>query len=322
MDATCLESTHGTIFHIERDLCADPEGVKRLNGTKRLFKIYLVRLETPDGMAVPGSQAVLKVPNLTQKRTEFEVLRSIEREATVLARLREPAHPQLVTLLEQGTLAGAPEVPYLLLNYVAGENVRDLLATMASNFSLYQTLALVYQLTTGLTHLHSREIFHCDFKPSNIMLDYRSNHAVLIDFGSAWTPEQHPHENLARGKTWEYAAPELFDVGNHARYDETTDLYSLALVMFELLTGEPYFKQREPKFIREGRIEWITAQRNRVANTLRPIVPAGADALATIIEGCTQFSPDERRYRNATELFVALQQVVSTCALAGEEEHP
>ncbi len=316
MDEICLKSTNGTIFHLERDLCP------HLNGAKRLFKIYLVRLETPDSITLPGSQAVLKVPNLTRRKTEFEVLWSIEREATILSRLREPAHPHLVTLLEQGTLAGSPEVPYLLLNYLKGESFRDLLAAIASNISLYQTLALVYQLTEGLMHLHKCEIFHCDFKPSNIMLDYTSNRAVLIDFGSAWTPDQHAHESLWRGKTWDYAAPELFNVGNHAQYDETTDLYSLALVMYEMLTGEPYFKRRDPKFIREGRIEWITTQRNRVANTLRPIVPSCADELAAIIEGCTQFNPADRSYRNASELFGTLQQIVSTCAIAGEEEHP
>lgn len=154
------------------------------------------------------------------------------REARVLAKL---SHPNIVTVYEHGEKGG---YFYLLMEYVDGVNLRQ--AMRAGRFTPEQALAVVPGICDALQAAHSQGVWHRDIKPENILLDQRGA-VKIVDFGIARIVGDHSRDltltltGAALGSA-AYMAPE-----QHERphlVDHRADIYSLGVVIYELLTAE------------------------------------------------------------------------------------
>ncbi|MEP6654907.1 MAG: serine/threonine-protein kinase [Myxococcales bacterium] len=118
---------------------------------------------------------------------------------------------------------------------------------------LWDALAAVLRLCPALSYLHTRGVVHGDLKPANVLLG-TDGRVTLLDFGLAQRPRRHGAADVAdvRMGTMEYAAPELIC---GARLDQTTDIYSLGCVLYELVTGRIPFDGASPLEIAQKHLE-------------------------------------------------------------------
>ncbi|MEU4710577.1 serine/threonine-protein kinase [Nocardia salmonicida] len=155
------------------------------------------------------------------------------REAEVMARL---SHPGLPAIHDAGVVAGTPERPYLVMEFVEGITFDDLLAEHG-RLPAGVVAALGAQTSAVLAATHARHIYHRDLKPSNLMLCTDGTVKVL-DFGLAVILDGEMTRYTSTGATLgtpAFMAPE--QVEGKAVVPQT-DLYSLGLVLHELLTGK------------------------------------------------------------------------------------
>ncbi|CAN5450393.1 hypothetical protein BH10CYA1_BH10CYA1_26560 [soil metagenome] len=153
-------------------------------------------------------------------------------------------HPNLVSVHDYGlTTEGAP---YLVMDFVEGISLLDvLLRDGALNSAL--VLELFEQICDGLAYAHSEGVVHRDIKPSNIILTRTATGAPqikIVDFGIAKivSHNNEDHELTQTGEVFGspmYMSPEQCE--GHRELDARTDIYSVACVMYEALTGQPPF---------------------------------------------------------------------------------
>ncbi|MBL9171210.1 MAG: serine/threonine protein kinase [Verrucomicrobiales bacterium] len=152
------------------------------------------------------------------------------REAQALAALN---HPGIVTIYDFGQVSGCY---FLLMEYVDGVNLRQ--AMQAGRFTPEQALAVVPPVCEALQYAHDRGIVHRDIKPENLLLD-REGRLKIADFGIAKILHQDGEETSTVESqlpgTPRYMAPEQAAA---QRTDHRADIYSLGVVLYELLTGE------------------------------------------------------------------------------------
>ncbi|HMB07562.1 MAG TPA: protein kinase, partial [Isosphaeraceae bacterium] len=162
-------------------------------------------------------------------------------------------------------------------------------------------------LADGLAHAHERGIVHRDLKPANVLLTDEGQ-PMLLDFNLA-ADTKHPGAAAAAlvGGTLPYMAPEALDAlrtGSHPA-DARADLYSLGLILHELLTG------RHPFPIRRGSLDEVlplmVADRLGPPPRLRPINPAVSPATESILTRCLASDPG-RRYQDTRQLVEDLQR--------------
>lgn len=156
-----------------------------------------------------------------------------DREARLLARL---GHPNIVTVFDSGV---AGPFAYLLMEFVDGVNLRQ--AMKAGRFTPPEALALVQDICAALKFAHEQGILHRDIKPENILIDSRGQ-VKIADFGIAkLTGEEGQdlltltHRGFVLGSP-HYMAPEQLE--SPGDVDQRADIYSLGVVLYELLTGE------------------------------------------------------------------------------------
>ena len=160
------------------------------------------------------------------------------REGQILARL---SHPNIARLLDAGTLADGQR--YLVIEYVLGQRIDRHCDEM--RLDINARIGLFLQVCAAVSHAHGNLVVHRDLKPANILVQ-DDGQVKLLDFGVAKlierdgaTAEPTPLTLVAAaGLTPEYAAPEQIDGGP---ITTATDVYSLGLVLYRLLTGNrPY----------------------------------------------------------------------------------
>lgn len=154
------------------------------------------------------------------------------REGRVLARL---SHPSIVAVHDFGESGG---YCYLIMEYVDGVNLRQ--AMKAGRFTPDQALKVVPDICTALQAAHEQGVLHRDIKPENILLDSKGR-VKIADFGIAKLVDDRAAEMLltqsgARLGTAPYMAPEQIE--QPSSVDHRADIYSLGVVLYELLTGE------------------------------------------------------------------------------------
>jgi serine/threonine-protein kinase len=128
----------------------------------------------------------------------------------------------------------ASELPYAVMELLEGEPLH---VSLARNERLAPdlVLALARGAARGLAAAHAMNIVHCDVKPENLFVVGSEKHVKVLDFDLAWMPDapEHGERHVLRG-TAKYMAPEQI-VGDAV--DARTDVYSLGVVLFRLLTG-------------------------------------------------------------------------------------
>jgi hypothetical protein len=159
-----------------------------------------------------------------------------EREAKAMAALD---HPNIVQIHDYGQTPDGN--PYFVMEFIDGMDVHHL--RHSGQLNLAGALDLVSQVCSALQYAHSRGIVHRDIKPGNILVN-RDGVAKVADFGLAKVlgSEDQPHHDPTLTQsgtavgTPDYMAPEQFD-GSHV--DHRADIYSLGVMLYDLLTGSP-----------------------------------------------------------------------------------
>jgi eukaryotic-like serine/threonine-protein kinase len=153
-------------------------------------------------------------------------------EATSLARLNHPNITTLYSLLPEGRNL------YMVMELVRGQTLDELLKKRSGPLGARECLAVIAQAADGLAYAHSMGVIHRDIKPANLMIT-DGGLVKIMDFGIARVRgSQRLTRDGSMVGTLAYMAPEQLrgDPG-----DERSDLYSLAIVLYELLTGAPPF---------------------------------------------------------------------------------
>ncbi len=159
-------------------------------------------------------------------------------EATAAAQL---IHPNIVQIYYIGQDAGHH---FFAMQYVEGESLAELLARRG-RLGVDEMLAITEQTLSGLAEAHSHGLVHRDIKPGNILLDKKNRRALLADFGLVKALESAGNKT-ATGVimgTADYIAPEQ---GRGLDVDARSDLYSIGVLMYQILSGRLPFEADSP----------------------------------------------------------------------------
>jgi eukaryotic-like serine/threonine-protein kinase len=162
----------------------------------------------------------------------------IRREAVALASIRNQHIVQIHSFEQEGDYC------FFSMEYVCGRNLRQILEEHGrhdATIPLHRTLTILERIADGIQAVHAAGLVHRDVKPANIVIEDDTGRPVLVDFGLAIPSESAPKE--FEGGTPIYIAPEqtwLAPAGS--RISPRTDVYSLACVAFEMLTGRVPFE--------------------------------------------------------------------------------
>lgn len=169
-------------------------------------------------------------------RDRHSTLERLKKEYKTLVHL--PEHPHVVRVIDANVLPGDGP-PYMLFEYVDGEDVGDLIHD--ARFAPEDALVLLRQVAEGLIHLHREGVYHCDIKPHNLLWTVRG--AKIIDFNVSVRTEDNGHGGGSR----RYLPPDL-DLAELPSPSELVDrdLYALGLTVYEALTGIYPWKSTSP----------------------------------------------------------------------------
>lgn len=182
-----------------------------------------------------------------RRRVALKVLKSGDLGSTVLARFESESqalalmdHPNIARIFDAGTTSGGR--PYFAMEYVPGIPITDYCDRNLLGFQ--ERLALFQQVCHAVQHAHQKGIVHRDIKPSNVLVMLQDGKPVpkVIDFGVAKALNQRLVEKTLFTEigmligTPEYMSPEQADLTG-LDIDSTTDIYSLGVLLYELLVG-------------------------------------------------------------------------------------
>jgi eukaryotic-like serine/threonine-protein kinase len=245
--------------------------IEVLLGRGGMAEVHLARALR--GPLVGRAVAVKRLlPGLARDPAQVELFRR-EGELT-----RQLHHPAIVTVFDTGVSGGTP---YMVLEYVDGRNLRQILSQCAArkillpvDFAAY----LAHVVAEALDYAHSARdaagrplgIVHCDVSPSNLFIS-RLGEVKLGDFGVARTAGAGSASPAAFGKV-RYLAPEQI---RGEPVTPAADLFALGAVLFELLTDEPAFAGADVNEVGQR----ILRGERRGPRELRPAVPGALDAV-------------------------------------------
>ncbi|MGW7568975.1 protein kinase domain-containing protein [Streptomyces tendae] len=178
---------------------------------------------------------------LIDTATDTKAVERFAREVRIMRRLE---HPNL-TRLTAGGVAGDSGLPYLVMEFLDGETLRDLVEE-EHQLPLSWVAAIGAQIADGLSAAHAADVVHRDLKPANVMLT-RGGTVKVLDFGMGRIVDDPDEARLTSTGvsvgTARYMAPEQFEA---RQVTQAADLYALGCVLYEMLVGVPPFVSESP----------------------------------------------------------------------------
>ena len=153
-------------------------------------------------------------------------------EARTVSKLQ---HSNIVGIFDIGMQDNAP---YLVLEFIDGESLKSMIH---QGCSLDRKISIMRDILQGAAAAHDQDIVHCDIKPANIMLSEQGQ-AKIADFGLAFLTDAAGRDSDALYGTPQYMAPEYLQTHQHQK---VSDVFSIGLVCYELLTGTPAFTGKD-----------------------------------------------------------------------------
>ena len=269
-----VELSSGDIF-AKRYQVIDELGV---GGMGRIYRVLDKKL---------GEEIALKLirPEIASDRA------TIDRFAAELKLARQIVHKNVARMFDLNEETG---VPYITMEYVQGENLKRLLRKVGRLFA-GQAIPIACQISEGLAEAHRLGIVHRDLKPQNIMID-EDGQAKILDFGLARlqrTDEEMKKHELSG--TPAYMSPEQV---RGEPVDGRSDLYSLGVLMYEMLTGALPFKAASAREL----VQKHLTEPPRDPRELNPGISAG---LSQVVMKCLEKDPGTR-FQTAVEVREAL----------------
>ncbi|MCB9797905.1 MAG: protein kinase [Alphaproteobacteria bacterium] len=238
-------------------------------------------------------EVALKILKANRFRTGLKRFRS---EFRALSRIR---HPNVIRVDSYGDLHGHP---YIVMEYVEGKDLHQTirgfkyLENPDERWKICE--AILVDICRALAHVHQRGLVHRDLKPSNILID-RHGRAKLTDFGivkNFAAPDPEVSRTLVG--TWAYASPEQI---SGEPVDQRSDLYSLGIILFAMLTGCRPFDEQNMK-------GYLEAHRNKKAPRPRAYDRRIPKVLDEICQKLLAKDPKDR-FQNAREVLYRLEQL-------------
>lgn len=280
--------------------------LRRLIGRGGMGSVYLAQQARPRRIV---AVKVLIPGTFLDQRPSAEFLMRFRREADAVAALDHVNIMPVYEYGEQGDLA------YIVMPYVTGGTLRQLLEKRGA-LPLEEVVPIIEQAAAALDSAHAQGIIHRDLKPGNILL-HADGRVLLADFGLAKMVKDAQEEYESHGQTAltsagtiigtpEYLSPEQ---GTGKPVDYRTDVYSLGVVIFQMLAGRVPFTGPSPVAIA---IKHAIEEPPSLSR-LNPAIPARVEA---VVRKAMAKNPDDR-YASAGELARALKEA---CAEACEQE--
>ena len=207
------------------------------------------------------------------------------------------SNPGVVAVYDQGSLEG---VAYLIMEYVEGPNLRDLMA--AGPLSVREALGLTAQILRPLGAAHRAGLVHRDIKPENVLLPADGSVAKVADFGLARAVTEVTQTTTGNVLgTVAYLAPELITSGSSS---PCADVFSVGVIIYELLTGEQPFIADSPIQIAFRNVHEDIPP----PSALAPDLPADVDEL---VSAMTRRDPKQRP-QHADEALALLRKTAAS----------
>ncbi len=214
-------------------------------------------------------------------------------EAKAIAALE---HPHILPVHDFGTKG---DLNYLVMRYVKGGTLSDL---MGNPMPYRQMVNIVRNVARALDYAHKQGVVHRDIKPSNILVD-EHREVLLTDFGIAKLVADSGSTQLTAAGTIlgtpAYMAPEQAQA---KEIDGRTDIYSLGVVLYELLTGRQPYRAETPLAVALKHMNDPLP----LPRTIKPDIP---EALERVVVKAMQKSPDQR-YETAAQMELALRDAL------------
>ena len=227
----------------------------------------------------PVLQRAVALKVISNLEVTPELRRRFFREAQACARI---THPNIVIVHDMGEDDGRL---FIVMELLEGEELRRVIARQAQ-LSLKDKLDIVRQLCDGLHFAHQKGVVHRDIKPANVIV-LRTGQVKILDFGiaqiaGAATQRDRTRTGMFMG-TLRYMAPEQV----RGQADRRSDIFSVAAVSYELLSGRPPFAGDDP-------LQILEQLRTTTPPRLTELDPSLPSALADVIERALQKEPGDR----------------------------
>lgn len=243
------------------------------------------------------------------RRVAIKIIRPGMDSASVVSRFEQERqtlammdHPNIAQVFDAG--ATPTGRPYFVMEYVPGEIITEHCDKL--QLSVRDRLVLMAQVCEAVQHAHGKGVIHRDLKPSNVLVEMVDGKAIpkIIDFGIAKAIQQtelEQHKFTMEGTllgTPEYMSPE--QAAGKTDIDTRTDVYSLGVLLYELLTGSPPFESRSLRVAGLAEIQRIIRDVEPPRPSAR-LTGVGIDSTAVAKSRRTQPGSLERQLRRELE---------------------
>ncbi len=232
---------------------------------------------------------------------DTQFVERFRREATHAAGL---SHPNVVSIFDRGEAGGSY---YIVMEYVEGRTLKELIVTRGP-CPVPVAISYVRQVLAALRYAHRNGIVHRDIKPHNVLVDHEGR-VKVADFGIARAGSSQMTEAGSIIGTAQYLSPEQ---ARGAPVDESSDLYSTGILLFELLTGKVPFTGETPVEIAMKHLSQVPP----APSSIRSEVPHDLDLV--VLRALAKEPAD--RYRSAKEMDRDLELVGRGDAVGPETE--
>ena len=277
--------------------------IQELIGAGGMANVYKAVVSAPGGPVPEGTVVAVKV--LRQELMhDADLVRRFKNESKAISLLN---HPNIVKVYD---VSVSENLQYIVMECVEGMTLREYLNERGGKITSRETVHFIAQILRALDHAHRNGVVHRDIKPQNIML-LDNGQLRMMDFGIARISRA--ENQLLSGKTMgsvHYISPE------QAKGDETdctSDIYSVGVMMYEMLSGHLPFDA-------DDMVEVAIKQISDKPKSLHEIAPEVPNALVEITEKAMAKLP-QNRYASAREMLDALDAYVQNPSVMFEYKY-